>query len=440
MTSGTVADMSACDFEALATAFAGLAASGVNEANVARWFGVPLISDIRHVRSTARPSARQGPGAWIALLVGGESMVDTALRAPASCLDALRAHGLVGDTDAGRGMQRANFAFVPVGGVWVVADRFDAIDNAERGVDTVMPPDLSALQLVHALPRFDDGSAMLDIGCGSGALALTAARRGARVRASDVDPRALELGKLGARINRVEIEWVHASLLDRAPREQALVVFNSPLCRAPLAGADPAEETSYYRAPKGELDGTALALRFIRLLPDHMMSPPAGEALMQVQLVPEVLAELNELSARRAVLCVLFADAPDGTPHALVWIRAGAGLRRLRVPLSPVCRHLERAQLEALARSGLRVAKPEPLGDDETCVPASWLELRQSRQLAVAGAIPWRDTRFGVTSIDDATLMLIERLDGKSLGELGVDRTDREHLRTLAERGLVILC
>jgi len=43
------------------------------------------------------------------------------------------------------------------------------------------------------------GQQVLDVGCGTGALALRAARRGARVKALDVDPRMLEIARGRAR-------------------------------------------------------------------------------------------------------------------------------------------------------------------------------------------------------------------------------------------------
>ncbi len=412
-------------------AFAALAAAGVNEVNVARWFGVPLITDVRLVPSSARASVRRGAGAWIALLVGGETIPAAHLREPAGVLGALTGEQLVDEVGE---MVRARYGFLPILGVWVVADRFDArFDGAATlGKDAVGAPDLSALQLAHLLPALD-GAPTLDVGSGSGTLALVAARRGARVRASDVDARALALGALGARINGVDIAWQNASLLDGAPGAQRLIVFNAPLCRAPLAVGDPGEETRYYAVENGD----QLALAFLSALPAHLAAD--GEALMQVQLVPEVRAAFAALGAERAVLLVHFADAPDGTPHAVAWLRPGRGLWRVHIPMSPVCRHLDRRLLDTLSRTRARLDGESPLADDETWIPADFLELRSSRQLTVGGAKAWQVTRFGVVQIDDDQLRLLEALDGRTLGELAIDGVDRERLRALAERGLCVV-
>src|SRR5688500_20281465 len=64
----------------------------------------------------------------------------------------------------------------------------------------------TAARLVkHA--RIRDGHRVLDVGCGTGVVAVTAARRGARVTGLDLTPELLERARENARIARVEIEW-----------------------------------------------------------------------------------------------------------------------------------------------------------------------------------------------------------------------------------------
>ena len=63
-----------------------------------------------------------------------------------------------------------------------------------------------AAQLVkHA--RIRAGQAVLDVGCGTGVAALTAARAGARVRALDLSPALIEHGRKHAALAGVEIEF-----------------------------------------------------------------------------------------------------------------------------------------------------------------------------------------------------------------------------------------
>ncbi|WP_394836444.1 class I SAM-dependent methyltransferase [Pendulispora rubella] len=52
-----------------------------------------------------------------------------------------------------------------------------------------------------------DGTSVLDVGCGTGVVALTAARVGARVTGLDLTPELLQHAKENARTMRVDIDW-----------------------------------------------------------------------------------------------------------------------------------------------------------------------------------------------------------------------------------------
>ena len=54
--------------------------------------------------------------------------------------------------------------------------------------------------------RIDPGERVIDIGTGSGVLAIAAAKCGARVNATDTDPRAVAAAERNAQINGVEID------------------------------------------------------------------------------------------------------------------------------------------------------------------------------------------------------------------------------------------
>ena len=65
---------------------------------------------------------------------------------------------------------------------------------------------IPAARLVrHA--RIRSGSRVLDVGCGTGVVAITAAKAGARVSALDLTPELLEVARENARIADVEIDW-----------------------------------------------------------------------------------------------------------------------------------------------------------------------------------------------------------------------------------------
>lgn len=58
--------------------------------------------------------------------------------------------------------------------------------------------------------RADDQ--VLDVGCGTGVVAVTAARLGAKVRAADLTPQLLEWARENARIANVGIDWCEADV------------------------------------------------------------------------------------------------------------------------------------------------------------------------------------------------------------------------------------
>jgi SAM-dependent methyltransferase len=383
-----------------------LAEAGFDEANVARWWGVPLLSDIRHRQAPARRN-RKGIGAAIALFVAGESVPLRDLGALAELPD-----GLVEPADDG--LVRARVSLWPCRGALVLADRLDA-----PAASAVVALDLSALNVAACLPP--GAGRALDLGCGAGLQSLLLAARGARVTASDVDERALDFARRSAALARAEIGFVRSDLFAAiAPGSFDLIVFNAPLERAPIANATD-EPIRYTRSPRALLVPELLAA-----LPGRLAA--TGECLLHAQLTAEVLAALAALD--RAVLAVEFAESPDGTPHALVSIRPGRGLRRVRVPLSPRCPHLRRELLDALHR-------PLTLDDAAVLKPAPWLELRRRGHFEGAAA-RFTELAFGPLPISEADLTLLGRLDGRSVGALGLDGTARNRLHDLGAAGLVV--
>jgi SAM-dependent methyltransferase len=379
-----------------------LRAAGYDAANLARWYGVPQVTDVAWVRP--RPERpRRGLGGWIALLAAGEQVPVAALQPSPSRdeRDALAALDIV--TDDGTTL-RPRARLLPWSDLVVASPPAEAFD-------------ISALNVAASLPP---ARTLWDVGCGAGLLTLVAARAGARVFASDVDAELVAWARLNAALNGVAAEFAVGDLLAPSAGEFDAVVFNAPLVRAPLAVADGAPR--YSASPEGE----ALALRFVAGV------RATDRILLHAQLTPAIEAALDERAQRAGVTSVVFAHAPDGTPHALTEIRvqAPAERRRVVVPLSPACPHLSRALFDGLWAS-------RALADDATPLPAPWLELRTSerfdggrRALAVS---------FGGAPVDAEDLALLDRLRGQPLGALGLDATARERLCAMIDRGHVIL-
>jgi SAM-dependent methyltransferase len=94
--------------------------------------------------------------------------------------------------------------------------------------------------LVAEVGNLEPGTA-LDVGCGEGADAMWLAGRGWQVTAIDVSDVALQRAKTAAEMAHVDVEWVHAGLLD-APLPPAgfnLVSAHYPaLLRTPTHDAE----------------------------------------------------------------------------------------------------------------------------------------------------------------------------------------------------------
>ena len=77
-------------------------------------------------------------------------------------------------------------------------------------------------------PQVEAGDRVIDIGTGSGILAIAAARRGARVVATDIDERAIAAARHNATLNGVEIETRLGPLFADASGTFDVIMANLP--------------------------------------------------------------------------------------------------------------------------------------------------------------------------------------------------------------------
>ncbi len=123
----------------------------------------------------------------------------------------------------------ARIRLTPYEGLLIPHEGTVADANAVTGV-SVASRTLATLTVRHQVER------ALDVGAGSGVEALLAARHADRVVATDVNPRALELARLAARLNGTELELREGSLFDPVAGERFdLIVANPPFVISPDA-------------------------------------------------------------------------------------------------------------------------------------------------------------------------------------------------------------
>lgn len=111
----------------------------------------------------------------------------------------------------------------------------------------------------HAAP----GVRVLEVGCGTGLVGLTAAKQGAEVTLTDANPFAVELARHNAKENEVRVEVVETDLLEGLTGPFDVVCFNPPYL--PTA-EDDVVEGPLNLAFDGGLDGNQVVLRFVEQL------------------------------------------------------------------------------------------------------------------------------------------------------------------------------
>ena len=157
----------------------------------------------------------------------------------------------------------------------------------------VYPPSDDTFLLIEAMGGLR--GRVLDIGTGSGIIAILCARLGADVVATDINPHALRLAQSNAARNGVAIEVVESDLFDGIGTSFDLIVFNPPYL--PTAPGDITGDRWLDASVDGGPDGLGPARRFLAGLEAHL-APGARAYTLSSSLSEGPLAAPPGLSMR----------------------------------------------------------------------------------------------------------------------------------------------
>jgi release factor glutamine methyltransferase len=158
------------------------------------------------------------------------------------------------------------------------------------GADAVYPIREDSLLLLP-FARVPAGSSLLEIGAGSGLAALTAARAGAGVLATDLNPHALQRLRGAARAEGLAVGVVRTDLARGVGRFDRILA-NPPYLPTREEERDP--DRWHNLALDGGPDGTRVTARLVGSLPHHLR--PRGKAFVVVSSLQSapVLAGIRE--------------------------------------------------------------------------------------------------------------------------------------------------
>ncbi len=162
--------------------------------------------------------------------------------------------------------------------------RFDSTIDIEIDDEVYNPSDDSYLLLkcIEVSP----GESFLEMGTGTGLVALHAAKLGARVTAVDVNPKAVDCARRNAARNNMRVEVVRSDLFEKITGVFDVIAFNPPY----LAGT--ASSTSWAeKAWAGGDEGSEMALRFLEGAWRHLA--PGGSIYMVLSSVGGLMSLLK---------------------------------------------------------------------------------------------------------------------------------------------------
>ena len=272
-------------------------------------------------------------------------------------VDADEAQAALGPVDAGMladtgwledvdGGVRATIKLVPHGELLIASDREAEGPAGADWVAGIHPPSVTLAKLTVRLPV----ARALDVATGNGIQALLASHHAEAVVATDVNPRALELAALNARLNGVSnVELRAGSYFEPAEGERFdLVTCNPPYVISP--------ESRYAYRDSG-LPGDEVSRRVVQQAPAALNEGGFAHVLISwAHRADDRWGALEDwVSGRGCDAWLLHFGSDDPVTHAAEWLRPAArdDPDGFRESLDEWLDYLRRLGIEAIAHGAV---------------------------------------------------------------------------------------
>lgn len=329
-----------------------------------------------------------------------------------------------GCLEQAEGGVRATVKLVPHGELLIASDRETEGPAGPDWVAGIHPPSVTLAKLTVRRPV----ARALDVGTGNGIQALLASHHAETVVATDVNPRALALAALNARLNDASnIELREGSYFDPAEGERfGLVTCNPPYVVSP--------ETRYAYRDSG-LPGDTASRQVVEQAPGMLSEGGFGHVLISwAHAADDWWGMLEDWVAGRGCdSWLLYFGSDDPVTHSAQWLKpvAREDPERFRDRLGAWLDYLADLGIEAIAHGAviLRRRSGGPNWTRRDSVSLDRLEQASEHILRVFDTQDYLESLDDDRRLLDATLALV---DGHRLEQTAIVRDGRVQPRSAA--------
>ncbi len=110
----------------------------------------------------------------------------------------------------------------------IILEKLQGFRNPKIELEQYVTPPSLASEIVVTAKLMDDLELVVDLGCGTGILAIASALLGAKAVGFDIDAEALKIARRNAKAVGVHVDFVLSRVEDVAVRRRCTVIMNPP--------------------------------------------------------------------------------------------------------------------------------------------------------------------------------------------------------------------